>query len=195
MIIGYARTSTVEQIAGFEAQLEELKVAGCEKLFSEQVSSVSNRAQLENALDFVREGDVFVVTKLDRLARSITDLMKIIAKLDSKLVGLRILNLGMDTETPTGKLMLTVLGAVAQFEREMMLERQREGVIKAKAAGKYKGRKPIDKERHKKVLELASEGITKANIARQLSIGEATIYRILAAEKVLTGKKQGKAAN
>lgn len=195
MIIGYARTSTVEQIAGFEAQLEELKVAGCEKLFSEQVSSVSNRAQLENALDFVREGDVFVVTKLDRLARSITDLMKIIAKLDSKLVGLRILNLGMDTETPTGKLMLTVLGAVAQFEREMMLERQREGVIKAKAAGKYKGRKPIDKERHKKVIELASEGITKANIARQLSIGEATIYRILAAEKVLTGKKQGKAAN
>lgn len=195
MIIGYARTSTVEQIAGFEAQLEELKVAGCEKLFSEQVSSVSNRAQLENALDFVREGDVFVITKLDRLARSITDLMKIIAKLDSKLVGLRILNLGMDTETPTGKLMLTVLGAVAQFEREMMLERQREGVIKAKAAGKYKGRKPIDKERHKKVLELASEGITKANIARQLSIGEATIYRILAAEKVLTGKKQGKAAN
>ncbi|WP_253306833.1 recombinase family protein [unidentified bacterial endosymbiont] len=195
MIIGYARTSTVEQIAGFEAQLEELKVAGCEKLFSEQVSSVSNRTQLENALDFVREGDVFVVTKLDRLARSITDLMKIIAKLDSKLVGLRILNLGMDTETPTGKLMLTVLGAVAQFEREMMLERQREGVIKAKSAGKYKGRKPIDKERHKKVLELASEGITKANIARQLSIGEATIYRILAAEKVLTGKKQGKAAN
>lgn len=195
MIIGYARTSTVEQIAGFEAQLEELKVAGCEKLFSEQVSSVSNRAQLENALDFVREGDVFVITKLDRLARSITDLMKIIAKLDSKLVGLRILNLGMDTETPTGKLMLTVLGAVAQFEREMMLERQREGVIKAKAAGKYKGRKPIDKERHKKVIELASEGITKANIARQLSIGEATIYRILAAEKVLTGKKQGKAAN
>lgn len=190
MIIGYARTSTVEQIAGFEAQLEELKVAGCEKLFSEQVSSVATRRQLENALDFVREGDVFIVTKLDRLARSITDLMKIIEKLDRKLVGLRILNLGMDTETPTGKLMLTVLGAVAQFEREMMLERQREGVIKAKAAGKYKGRKPIDKERHKRVLELATDGMTKANIAKQLSIGEATVYRILAAEKVLTGKKQ-----
>lgn len=194
MIIGYARTSTVEQIAGFEAQLEELKVAGCEKLFSEQVSSVSNRAQLENALDFVREGDVFVVTKLDRLARSITDLMKIIAKLDSKLVGLRILNLGMDTETPTGKLMLTVLGAVAQFEREMMLERQREGVIKAKVAGKYKGRKPINKERRKEVLELAADGVTKANIARQLGIGEATVYRILAAEKISMGKKQVGAA-
>lgn len=76
-----------------------------------------------------------------------------------------------------------------------MLERQREGVSKAKAAGKYKGRKPIDKERHKRVLELATDGITKANIARQLSIGEATIYRILAAEKVLTGKKQREAAN
>lgn len=194
MIIGYARTSTVEQIAGFEAQLEELKTAGCEKLFSEQVSSVATRRQLENALDFVREGDVFVVTKLDRLARSITDLMKIIAKLDGKLVGLRILNLGMDTETPTGKLMLTVLGAVAQFEREMMLERQREGVIKAKAAGKYKGRKPIDKERHNRVLELAADGVTKANIASQLGIGEATVYRILAAEKISMSKKQVGAA-
>lgn len=194
MIIGYARTSTVEQIAGFEAQLEELKTTGCEKLFSEQVSSVATRRQLENALDFVREGDVFVVTKLDRLARSITDLMKIIAKLNGKLVGLRILNLGMDTETPTGKLMLTVLGAVAQFEREMMLERQREGVIKAKAAGKYKGRKPIDKERRDGVLELAAGGVTKANIARQLCIGEATVYRILATEKILMSKKQVGAA-
>lgn len=89
----------------------------------------------------------------------------------------------MDTETPTGKTMLTVLGAVAQFEREMMLERQREGVVKAKAAGKYKGRKPINSSRRQDVIRLAAGGATKASIARQLNIGEATAYRILAAEK------------
>ncbi|MGS0743163.1 recombinase family protein [Glaciimonas sp. GG7] len=105
MIVGYARTSTIDQVADFEAQIEALKKAGCEKLFSEQVSSVVIRAQLENTLDFVREGDVFVVTKLDRLARSIANLMTIIEVLERKHVGVRILNLGMDTETPTGKLM------------------------------------------------------------------------------------------
>lgn len=183
MIIGYARTSTVDQIAGFEAQIKELKEAACEKIFREQVSSVATRTQLEGALDFVREGDVLVVTKLDRLARSVADLMTILQALQRKHVGVRILNLGMDTETPTGKLMLTVLGAVAQFEREMMLERQREGVVKAKAAGKYKGRKPINSSRRQDVIRLAAGGATKANIARQLNIGEATVYRILAVEK------------
>ena len=183
MIIGYARTSTVDQTAGFEAQLRELDAANCKKVFREQVSSVAVRAQLETALEFAREGDVLVVTKLDRLARSVADLMVIIQKLDDKAVGLRILNLGMDTQTPTGKLMLTVLGGVAQFEREMMLERQREGVVKAKAAGKYKGRKPLAVELRQKVVHLAGEGMTKANIARQLNLGEATIYRILAAAK------------
>ena len=183
MIIGYARTSTVDQIAGFEAQLRELDAANCKKIFREQVSSVAVRAQLEATLEFAREGDVLVVTKLDRLARSVADLMAIIQKLDDKAVGLRILNLGMDTQTPTGKLMLTVLGGVAQFEREMMLERQREGVVKAKAAGKYKGRKPLAVDLRQKVVHLADEGMTKANIARQLKLGEATIYRILAAAK------------
>jgi DNA invertase Pin-like site-specific DNA recombinase len=87
----------------------------------------------------------------------------------------------MDTQTPTGKLMLTVLGAVAQFEREMMLERQREGIRKAKSAGRYKGRKPIAAERRQSVLKLEAEGATRTSIARQLGIGEATVYRILAA--------------
>jgi len=121
MIVGYARTSTVDQVAGFDAQIKELKEIGCEKLFQEQVSSVGNREQLEAAIEFLREGDVLVVTKLDRLARSVADLMATIKKLDATAVGLRVLNLGMDTHTPTGKLMLTVLGSIAQFEREMML--------------------------------------------------------------------------
>ena len=183
MIVGYAHTSTVEQIAGFEAQIEELKEAGCEKLFQEQVSSVGKRAQLTAALEFVREDDVLVVTKLDRLARSVRDLMNTIAHLDRKKVGLRVLNLGMDTHTPTGKLMLTVLGGVAQFEREMMLERQREGIAKGKAAGRFKGRKPIAQGRQEEVLRLTALGLTKASIAKKLSLGEATVYRILARER------------
>ena len=138
MIVGYARTSTVDQVAGFEAQVKELSAAGCEKIFQEQVSSVTVRLQLQSALEFVRDGDVFVVTKLDRLARSVTDLMAILQALERKGVAVRILNLGMDTQTPTGKLMLTVLGGVAQFEREMMLERQREGIAKANSAANTK---------------------------------------------------------
>jgi len=109
--------------------------------------------------------------------------MGILQALERKHVAVRILNLGMDTQTPTGKLMLTVLGGVAQFEREMMLERQREGIAKAKSAGKYKGRKPIAPERQQQVVRLAAEGATKTNIARQLGMGEATVYRILAGVK------------
>jgi DNA invertase Pin-like site-specific DNA recombinase len=179
MIVGYARTSTLDQVAGFEAQIRDLKKAGCKKIFQEQVSSVGTRPQLETALDFIREGDVLVVTKLDRLARSVGDLMVKLAFIEEKKAGLRILNLGMDTQTPTGKLMLTVLGGIAQFEREMMLERQREGVAKAKAAGKYKGRKPLDEWRCQEVLRLAQEGATRIAIAQQLHIGEASVYRIL----------------
>jgi DNA invertase Pin-like site-specific DNA recombinase len=179
MIIGYARTSTADQIAGLEAQLKKLQVASCEKIFREQASSVETRSQLRAAIEFAREGDIFVVTKIDRLARSVADLMAIIQELENKKVGMRILNLGMDTSTPTGKLMLTVLGGVAQFEREIMLERQREGVAKAKAAGKYKGRKPIDLERQQEVIRLVTGDITKAQIASQLGIGEASVYRIL----------------
>src|SRR6202790_1851 len=110
MNVGYARTSTVEQKAGFEAQLKELTAAGCEKIFKEQVSSVAERSQLQAAMEFVREGDTFVVTKIDRLARSITNLMEIIHGLERKQAHIKILNLGMDTGTPTGKLILTVLG-------------------------------------------------------------------------------------
>ncbi len=183
MIVGYARTSTVDQSAGFEAQLKELAAAGCEKTYQEQVSSVVARKQLEAALEYVREGDIFVVAKLDRLARSVPDLMTILQALERKRVGVRILNLGMDTQTPTGKLMLTVLGAIAQFEREMMLERQREGIAKAKSEGRYKGRKPIEAERRNSVLKLAAAGETRAVIATKLGIGEATVYRILALRK------------
>ncbi len=184
MHIGYARTSTMDQKAGFESQIKELKSVSCQKIFKEQVSSVAERLQLQAAIEFVREGDVLVVTKIDRLARSVSDLITIIETLKQKKVGVRILNLGMDTKTPTGKLMLTVLGGIAQFEREIMLERQREGVDKAKIAGKYKGRKPIAPDKQQEVIRLVAAGVSKAKIANQLKIGEATVYRIL--KKVTT---------
>lgn len=179
MIIGYARTSTVEQIAGMESQIKELEAAGCTKIYNEQISSVAQRAELKKGIEFSREGDIFVVTKIDRLARSVRDLMNIIAELEKKKVSLRILNLGMDTSTPTGSFMLVILGAVAQLEREMMLERQREGIAKAKAEGKYRGRKPLPFEVKNEVIKLINEGVSKRRVAKRMNLGEATIYRIL----------------
>lgn len=183
MIVGYARTSTVEQKAGFEAQLRELKDAKCEKFFQEQVSSVGERLELRRAMEFVREGDVFVVTKLDRLARSIRDLVTIVDRLEKKNVGLRILNMGIDTKTPTGRLILTLLGGINEFERAIMLERQREGIAKAKRDGKYKGRKPLAADKVDNVLKLDRAGIDRSSIAEQLGIGIASVYRIVARQK------------
>ncbi len=132
MKVGLARTSTLEQEAGLEAQKRALSGAGVEKLLLEQTSSVGPRPALEAAIDWCREGDQLIVTDLTRLARSVPDFCRIQSRLATKGVELRVLNIGMDTGTPTGKLMLNVLASVAQFEREIMLERQREGVAKAK---------------------------------------------------------------
>jgi DNA invertase Pin-like site-specific DNA recombinase len=143
MLIGYARTSLLSQVAGLEAQQRDLRAAGCDKIFAEQVSSVAQRAQLEQALDFVREGDQFVCTKLDRISRGVADLLAIIARLEAKEVSLRVLSMSgtqsLDTGTSTGRLMLSVIAAVGQAEREGMLERQQEGIAKAKREGRYKG--------------------------------------------------------
>ena len=187
MLVGYARTSTLEQEAGLEAQRRDLKVAGVEKVFSEQTSATGPRKALEQALEFVREGDALVVTKLDRLARSVPHLWSIVQTLESKGAALRVLDLGLDTKTTTGRLMLTVLGGVAQFEREMMLERQREGIAKAKGEGRYKGRKPTARSKAEQIRALAAEGATKAAIAEQLGISERSVFRVLSD----SGTKQG----
>ena len=180
MKIGYARTSTVDQIAGLEAQMRDLALAGCEKVFDEQVSSVdhANRAKLAQALEFARAGDALVVTKLDRLARSVGHLLTIVEHLEAKGVTLQILNLGVDTSTPTGRLMLTMLGGIAQFEREIMLERQREGIAKAKADGKYQGRKPTDEKVRAEVLTEMAAGKPIARIAREKGLSRTTVYKI-----------------
>jgi DNA invertase Pin-like site-specific DNA recombinase len=152
-----------------------------QKIFSEQVSSVAQRPQLEAALDYLRDGDALVVTKLDRLARSGAHLVAIGERLHSKGVTLKVLDQAIDTSTPTGRLMFNMLGSIAQFERELMLERQREGIAKAKAAGKYKGRKPTAKAKTPEIKRLMADGIGPTAIARQLGISRASVYRFLAA--------------
>ena len=179
-VIGYARTSTLHQDAGLEAQLRQLQALGCDKVFSEQVSSVAERARLAAALEYAREGDTFVVTKLDRLARSVAHLVEITAELKRKGVALKIIDMGVDTGTPTGRLFLNIVGSIAEFEREIMLERQREGIAAAKAAGRYKGRAPTARNKPVEIRKLASEGCSKAEIARRLGVGERSVYRMLA---------------
>lgn len=179
MLIGYARTSTLEQAAGLEAQVRDLERLGCEKIYKEQASSAGPREILQAAVEFAREGDTLVVTKLDRLARSVKHMWEVLDRLRSKSVAIRIENLGIDTGTPTGKLMLNILGGVAEFEREMMLERQREGIAKAKAEGRYKGRVPTARNRATEVEELRATGLSMDGIARQIGIGKGSVVRIL----------------
>jgi DNA invertase Pin-like site-specific DNA recombinase len=181
-LIGYARTSTIDQAAGLDAQVRDLKAAGCDKLFSERTSSVGKRVELDRALDYLRDGDALVVCKIDRLARSTIALWNLVEKLDAEGVGLRVLNLGgetVDTRSATGRLILTIFAGFAQFEREMMLERQREGIAKAKAEGRYKGRKPTARARAGEIAKLHGEGKTVTEIARQIGISRGSVYNHL----------------
>jgi DNA invertase Pin-like site-specific DNA recombinase len=184
MLIGYGRTSTIDQQAGIQAQERDLSAAGCDKLFIEQVSSIGRRQQLDAALDYVREGDTLIVTKLDRLARSVPDLLAMVARLEAKSVALRVLAMSgsqpLDTGTAIGTLMLAVIGAVGQFEREMMLERQREGIAQAQRAGRYKGRAPTVRRQADEIIRLKDAGVTPTEIAMKLGIGRASVYRVLA---------------
>jgi DNA invertase Pin-like site-specific DNA recombinase len=186
-LVGYARTSTADQQAGLDAQVRDLKAAGCEEIFAEQVSAVGQRDRLKEALRFVRRNDTLLVCKPDRLARSTTDLLRIVDDLDRRGVGLIMLSMGgqqIDTRNPTGKLMITMLGAIAEFERGLLLERQREGVAKKKRDKKYKGRKPTARAKAAEVIKLNAEGLQRVEIARRVGIGVASVYRVLADAKM-----------
>jgi DNA invertase Pin-like site-specific DNA recombinase len=176
--IGYARVSSLSQ--SLDVQIEQLKAAGCDKLFAEKRSGTSRqgREALAEALDYAREGDTLVVTRLDRLARSAADLHVIVSQLNAKGVGFRCLQQGsVDTTTSMGKLTLGILGAVAEFETDIRRERQKEGIEKAKEAGVYKGRPAsIDSA---KIRELHSSGVGPSEIAKRLRIGRASVYRLL----------------
>lgn len=184
MLLGYARTSTIDQKAGFHAQLVELQQYGCERIFQEQVSAVATRHELERAIDVLREGDKLVVTKLDRLARNVVHMGDLLKQIEAKGAGLVILSLGsetIDTSTATGKLLLNMMVSVAQFERDMMRERQVEGVKRAKAEGKYKGRVPTALRQADEVKTLAKAGVAREKIQEQLGISKASYYRCLQA--------------
>jgi DNA invertase Pin-like site-specific DNA recombinase len=182
MILGYARTSTADQYAGLEAQERDLRAAGCEKVWGEQVSSMAQRAQLKALLGFAREGDVLMVTKPDRLARSTAELLAIEADLSKRGIGLILLSMGgtpLDTRNPTSKLMLTILAGVATWEREVMLERQREGIAKAKAQGKYRGRAPTVARQGDEIRAMVAAGVKPAHVARELGVARSSVYRML----------------
>ncbi|HEY3798370.1 MAG TPA: recombinase family protein [Caulobacteraceae bacterium] len=177
-VVGYARVSSAGQ--SLDVQLDQLRAAGCEKVFAEKRSgtTTAGRDELEAALDWVREGDVLVVTRLDRLARSILDLRRIIDRLAAKDVGFRCLQQGaIDTTRSDGRLLLNILGSFAEFEADIRRERQADGIAKAKAKGVYRGRRPsIDIGM---IEQLKARGLGPAAIAKELKIGRASVYRLI----------------
>lgn len=179
-IFGYARVSTTDQ--DLTVQEAALKAAGCELIRSEKVTgtTTTGRAELTNLLEFIRKGDTLIVTRIDRLARSIGDLQDIVRHLKSKGAALRATEQPIDTSTAAGKAFLDMLGVFAEFETNLRRERQLEGIAQAKVRGVYKGRKPsIDRA---KVYELKARGLGPTEIADELQIGRASVYRVLNTE-------------
>lgn len=175
MIVGYARVSTTDQ--SLDVQMDELAAHGCDRIFQDQASGTSRaRAGLLEMMQFVREGDTIVVSRLDRFARSLTDLFQLLDELSRKGVAFQCVHQSIDTSSSTGKLTLAILGAVAEFENDIRRERQRAGIAKAKARGVYKGRRAgIDAA---KVRELAAQGMSAGAIAGALGCHRQSVYRI-----------------
>jgi DNA invertase Pin-like site-specific DNA recombinase len=177
-VIGYARVSTTDQ--NLEIQEAALKAAGCEVIRSEKRSgtTTAGRDELETVLDFLRKGDVLMVTRIDRLARSIGDLQDIVRAVKAKGAALKATEQPIDTSTAAGKCFLGMLGVFAEFETNLRKERQLEGIAKAKEAGVYKGR-PVSISAAQ-VRELKAQGVGPSEIAKRLGIGRASVYRALA---------------
>ena len=176
-IVGYARVSTTDQ--DLSIQMNALIAAGCEKIFEEKASGSSRngRAELQRALEYVREEDQLVITRIDRLARSIKDLQDIIHVLNEKGVQLTATEQPIDTSTAAGKCFLDMLGVFAEFETNLRKERQMEGIQKAKERGAYKGRKPsLDRG---KIISMHKDGVGASKIAKDLGIGRASVYRVI----------------
>src|ERR1051325_8951149 len=205
--IGYARTYTVEQKAGLDAQIRDLMAAGCAErdIYTEQASSVRERPELDLLRRrILRPGDDLVVTRLDRLARSARDTLALAEEFGQRGATLKILDPAMTIEPPgsgrsraspeannsmagaMSRMILTVMAAMAQLEREIMLERQREGIARAKAEGKYKGQPPHARAKAPQVIELPPAGRPGAEIAAALEISERSVYRILAESRIKT---------
>lgn len=176
-IIGYARVSATDQ--DLKLQLDTLKAAGCNVVRSEKASGTtrSGRPELQTILDFIRDGDTLLVTRIDRLARSVGDLQDIVRTLREKGATLKATEQPIDTSTAAGKAFLSMLGVFAEFETNLRRERQMEGIARAKSEGAYKGRPAtIDPAQ---IHTLKVEGLGPAAIAKRLGIGRASVYRVL----------------
>lgn len=180
---GYARTSTVEQVAGLTDQITKLKNAGCtdQTIYQEQISSVKmeDRIEFAKVLAALKSGDVLVFSSLSRAARSMVHMIEIESKVAHAGATIRILDLAIDTATPSGRLTFNLFASIAQFERENMLERQKVGIAAAKTLGVYKGRAPTARAKSTRVHLLHAKGLTKQEIADACAIGIASVYRIL----------------
>ena len=175
MIVGYARVSTTDQ--SLDVQMDELMAHGCDRIFQDQATGTSRaRAGLVEMMQFVRDGDTIVVSRLDRFARSLTDLFQLLDELNRKGVAFQCVHQSIDTSSSTGKLTLAILGAVAEFENDIRKERQRAGIAKAKANGVYKGRRAAIDGR--KVLEMSSQGMTASEIAAEIGCHRQSVYRL-----------------
>lgn len=177
MKIGYARVSTTGQNEA--AQVDILNRQGAEELFIDKASGTSRkgRDKLAEAIRFARKGDILMVTRLDRLARSVTDLHAITKELQAKGVDLVVTEQSIDTSTPTGRLMFTMLGAIAEFETDLRKERQLEGIAKAKEEGRYKGRPvTVDGEG---IRNAVAAGEKPATVAKRFKVARSTVYRMM----------------
>jgi len=176
--IGYMRVSTSDQ--SLDIQRDALTCAGCDKLFGEKESGAkSDRPQLNAMLEYAREGDTVTVTRLDRLARSIRDLLQIVDIINNKGAALQILNMNIDTGTASGKLMLSIFAALGEFERDLLLERQAEGIARAKVAKKYKGRLPVVRGKIDEIRAMLADGLPKTEIGKKLGCNRDTIARAI----------------
>ena len=176
-LVGYARVSS----AGQSLEVQRDKLSDCEKLFEEKLSGTSyKRPRLQACMEYVREGDTLVVTKLDRLARSTLDLCQIAAELERKSVNLKVLDQNIDTSDATGRLLFNMLGAIAQFETEIRAERQREGIVKAQQQGVQFGAKP--KLTQSQVIELRAKranGVLIRELMTEYGLSKSSVYRYL----------------
>jgi len=180
-IIGYARVSSIGQ--SLDVQLDKLREAGCTRIFSEKRSGkqTDNRPELQACLQFLREGDSLVISRLDRMARSVLDLAKIAELLRERGVALRVVDQAIDTSSPEGRLMFSLLGAFAQFENDIRSERQADGIAKAKQKGVAFGRKKaLTLDKCLKIKKLREEeGYSIPQLAERFHVGVATVYRAL----------------
>lgn len=181
--VGYARVSSTDQ--NLDRQLSALRDAGCTKTFQEKLSGANReRPELEAALDYLRAGDQFVCVSMDRLARSLGDLHNIVTELTERGIEVQFLKEAQTysrDSSPVSKLMLGLLGSIAEFERSLIRERQAEGIAKAKERGVYKGRsKSLTEPETQALVDAASRGVSKARIARDFGVSRATVYRYLA---------------